>query len=39
MLNFLFKRLLATIPVPENKHLGTLTERQRKALAARLQAA
>lgn len=30
------RRLLATIPIPENKTLGTLTERQRNALVARL---
>src|SRR5437763_7750768 len=33
------RRLLLALGIPENKHLGTLTERQRVALAAMLQAA
>jgi hypothetical protein len=32
------KRLLLSLGVPENKHIGTLTERQRLALAAMLTA-
>lgn len=32
------KRLLVSLGVPENKQIGTLTERQRRALAAMLEA-
>ncbi|MFN2615651.1 MAG: hypothetical protein ABR581_00850 [Thermoleophilaceae bacterium] len=32
------RRLLVSLSVPENKHIGTLTERQRLALAAMLTA-
>jgi len=32
------RRLLVSLSVPENKQIGTLTERQRTALAATLQA-
>jgi hypothetical protein len=32
------RRLLMALAIPENKHMGTLTERQREALAAMLQA-
>jgi hypothetical protein len=33
------RRLLLSLGIPENKQIGTLTERQRVALAAMLQAA
>jgi hypothetical protein len=33
------RKLLASIPVPENKTIGSMTERQRCALAAKLGAA
>lgn len=33
------KRLLAAVPVPENKTIGSLTDRQRGALAERLREA
>lgn len=32
------RRLLVSLEIPENKRLGTLTERQRRALAAMLEA-
>jgi hypothetical protein len=32
------RRFLASIPLPENKTLGSLTERQRRELAAELRA-
>ena len=32
------RRFLATIPMPENKTIGSMTERQRHALAAMLEA-
>ena len=33
------RRLLVSVGLPENKHVGTLTDRQRKVLAAVLSAA
>jgi hypothetical protein len=33
------RRLLLSLGIPENKHLGTLTDRQRVALSAMLKAA
>jgi len=31
------RRFLASIPIPENKRIGTMTERQRRALAQKLE--
>lgn len=33
------RRLLLSLGIPENKHIGTLTDRQRRALAATLEEA
>ena len=32
------RKVLAAIPIPENKHIGSLTDRQRNALARKLGA-
>ena len=31
------RRFLASVPIPENKRIGTMTERQRRALAMKLE--